>query len=343
MPAITQSLNERLNWGLHLAVWAGVILLNVAIFLPVYPFWMSLVRAFGNTLPLAILFYSNSYLVERFYERRQYLLFISINIALLLLIVFLRVNLNLLFPEIGEHFAIVNARQRWRVGAFITNAAVLGISVFYFILQKRYAVERRNREIINQQNEAQLQFLRAQINPHFLFNTLNNIYSLAVIGSEKTADMVLKLSNLLRYVIYDGKAETVALSREVAHIKSYIELFQMRSEHPADIRFSVNGALDGHEIEPMILIPLVENCFKHCDFESNPEAFIDLDLKVSGNEMHFSTLNTTDPGDQQKDQVGGVGLENIKQRLSLKYPNQHQLEIEEHEKRFAVKLKLQLS
>lgn len=160
--------------------------------------------------------------------------------------------------------------------------------------------------IISEQREAQLQALRAQINPHFLFNTLNNIYSLAVVKSDKTAEMVLRLSNLLRYVIYDGRAERVALKREVEHIRQFIELFQMRSEEQLDIKFDTRGEIDGVQTEPMILIPIVENCFKHCDFDTNKRVFVCIDLQVDNEELYFKILNSKDDRHQQKDRVGAL-------------------------------------
>jgi len=168
-----------------------------------------------------------------------------------------------------------------------------------------------------------LQFLRAQINPHFLFNTLNNIYSLAVVRSPQTADMVMQLSKLLRYVVYDSKAEQIPLETEVDHIEQYLQLFRMRSEAPLDITFQVSGAIEGLRLEPMMLIPLVENCCKHADFNTNEKAYIRLDLRVENGWLHFHTTNTKNDQDRQKDQVGGVGMDNLRQRLELLYPNAH--------------------
>jgi LytS/YehU family sensor histidine kinase len=196
--------------------------------------------------------------------------------------------------------------------------------------------------IIIEQREAQLQALRAQINPHFLFNTLNNIYSLAVVKSDKTAEMVLKLSNLLRYVIYDGKAEQVELKREIAHIQQFIELFQMRSQEPLNIEFNTSGTFNSVKIEPMILIPIVENCFKHCDFDSNEQAFVCIYLQLINGELHFKTVNSKDDRNQQKDRVGGVGLENIRKRLDLKYREKYALRIHNETDKFVVELDLKV-
>lgn len=211
-------------------------------------------------------------------------------------------------------------------GAVATGYGIVMMSTIYQILVNRYAAERKALAIINRQTEAELQFLRAQINPHFLFNTLNNIYSLAVVRSPKTADMVLKLSQLLRYVVYERKGDLVPVEKEVEHIRHFVELFQMRNEEPQDIEFTVSGELAGVKIEPMILIPIVENCFKHCDFDTNLKAFVKMSLTVGEGKLIFQTTNTKNDADQQKDRTGGVGLENIHRRLALQHPDDFQFE-----------------
>lgn len=335
--------SNQLRIWLHIGIWTAVLLVHSLIFYRFFPFHLSLLRAAGNTIPMLVLFYLNLYLVNRFFEKRAYLLYLLAVVGLVAMMGFIRVTVNLQFPEIDQSMlSIINERQSWQLGALLTNVSVLVISTFYQVLQNRYASERKKQEIINQQNEAQLQFLRAQINPHFLFNTLNNIYSLAVIKSDKTAEMVLRLSNLLRYVVYDGRAEQVVLEREVEQIRQYIELFQMRNETPQDIQLTVKGDLQDLKLEPMILIPMVENCFKHCDFDTNEAAFVHLQLEYDGEKLHFHSLNSKNDQDQQKDQVGGVGLQNIRQRLALNYPGRHQLKVEDQGDRFEVDLVMEL-
>lgn len=333
--------NRNLKIWAHLGVWLCFLLVYGLIFSRFYPLHLNLLRGLANVLPMAVVFYGNLYLVDRFLERKRYLAFALANLALLVMIVELRVRLNLYFPEIGpESFIRGSEGESWRIGAVLTSFSVLAASTFYQVLANRYENEQRNLAIIKEQQEAQLQFLRAQINPHFLFNTLNNIYSLAVARSDKTPDMVLRLSNLLRYVVYDGREEQVGLEREARQIREYIELLQMSHEEPLDISFQTEGKLEGIRVEPMILIPIVENCFKHCDFDTNEGACVRINLKAEGNRLHFSTLNSKDARQQQKDKQGGVGLGNIEKRLRLKYPGCFRLNIEEKEKVFSLELDL---
>lgn len=336
------TISTQLKIWLHIGIWVAVLLGHALIFFRFFPFSLSLLRAAGNTIPMMVLFYCNLLLVNRFFEKRAYLRYFLVAMVILFFIGFIRVQVNLSFPEIDQSMLFINEQQSWQLGALLTNLSVLVISTFYQILQNRYATERKNQEIIHQQNEAQLQFLRAQINPHFLFNTLNNIYALAVVKSDKTADMVLGLSQLLRYVIYDGQAAKVSLHGEVEQIQQYIELFQMRNETPQDIKLTLTGDFKDLDLEPMILIPLVENCFKHCDFDTNDQAFVHLLVEFTGKVFHFNSINSKNDQNQQKDQVGGVGLQNIEKRLALNYPGQYELKVLDSGGRFEVDLVLEI-
>lgn len=336
----TKNRNRRLEAGLHLGIWGLLVLVHALVFTRYLPFEISLLRGVLNVLPMAFLFYINLGLVRRFLDNKQYTSYGIIIGGLFILLTVVRMEINLLFPEMPRDVIFINEARSWAIGAALTNLSTLLISLFYQILYSRIEQDRRNLAIIHKQQEAQLQFLRAQINPHFLFNTLHNIYSLAVIKSDKTAAMVLKLSNLLRYVVYDSKAEQVPLRREVTQMEQFIALFQMRSEQPLDLVFVVNGDVNNVQIEPMILIPLVENCFKHCDFDTNERAFVKIELQITKDTLYFHTLNSKNEQDMQRDQVGGVGLENIRKRLELRYQGHYFLKITDDSNVFAVHLKI---
>lgn len=225
----------------------------------------------------------------------------------------------------------------------LISMAFFALSILYQIFTIQVEAEKKTLEAINEFNKAKIQFLKAQINPHFLFNALNNIYSLAVVKSEDTPEMILKLSGLLRYVIYSSEGQKVALEQEIKHIFKFIYIFQMRDTEDLDIRFNVEGRLSQIEVEPMILIPLVENCFKHCDFSTNEQAYIELNLIVKEKKLIFKTDNSKNNLNIQKDKMGGVGLANIKKRLEVSYPQRHQLKFTNYKNRFEVYLELGLS
>jgi len=303
---------------------------------------LSILRATTNVLPLAILFYINLYLVNRYLERGYLGYYLLLAILSFALIIWLRLTLQLQYLpidasalQIPSNFAIV-------LIAFLSGNVILVLGAFYQLLINRAIRELQREAILKEQQAAQLHLLRAQINPHFLFNTLNNIYSLAVTKSDRTAEMVLRLSDLLRYVIYDGQQSLVDLTKEIDQLQKFVELFQLKQEFDRDIRFRVEGYRVGFQIEPMILIPLVENCFKHCDFEENDEAFIEMNLVLAEDQLSFKTRNTYNPDDRQRDKTGGVGLENIRHRLSMKYPERHHIKIKSDHQIFEIDVQIPL-
>lgn len=327
--------------ALHAAFWLLILTINLLLFGWIASVNMMVLRSLGNTALLAVLFYFNShFLVNRFFESKKYLSYLAFALAAILILIPVRVWFNQFFPIVAND-DYDKQQKAYIIAALLTNTGIVLLSALYQVTVNRLEQERLTLAAMGQQKETELQFLKAQINPHFLFNTLNNIYSLAMVRSSKTADMVLKLSNLLRYVIYESQQEVVMLDKEIAHIQQFIELFKMRSEEPLDIRFRTEGMVNGVQIEPMVLIPLVENCFKHCDFDTNPDTvFVDILIKVEKNYLQFTSINTKNDGDRQKDLAGGVGLENIRRRLDLKYPNGYELSTLDLGSTFEVKLKL---
>ncbi len=290
---------------------------------------------------LAGLFYLNAFwLVNRYFEKKQYWRFAGWSLVIFVIFYSIRYRVEVpYFEDFFEAYSRGNERQVKGLVLFTVLLTML-LSTLIQLLANRMRKERLNQELLNQHQEAQLQFLKAQINPHFLFNTLNNIYALAITRSTQTSAMILKLSDLLRYVIYESKKQEVLLSGEIEQIQQYIELFQMKSESPLQVNFTVEGTINNVFIEPMILIPLVENCFKHCDFDSNPNAFVEIRLKMDTQQLTFSTQNSKNNANQQKDKTGGVGLDNIRKRLELNRPGQHTLTIDQEAQLFNVKLEL---
>ncbi len=292
-----------------------------------------------NLISLIILFYGNLYLIKRFFPKGQYFYYLLYALPFCGLIIILRSQLGSLLATLSIQPMILSS-MREHVFNYISSISFLGFSMLFQMYHVNLTTETKALEAANEYNQAKIQFLKAQINPHFLFNALNNIYSLAVVKSDDTPEMILKLSELLRYVIYNSEDQKVSLNQEVEHIFKFIDLFQMRSKGDLDIRLSVEGRLTGIMIEPMILIPLVENCFKHCDFDTNKEAYTAMTLTVEEQQLIFTTLNSKNNHNLQKDKTGGVGLSNIRKRLEFNYPNQHQLQLTDKDDSFEVHLQM---
>lgn len=332
---------NRYSIIIHSGFWilfTGLFALLLSNFIPP---WLALARVSTNVFFMAFVFYFNALiLVNLVLENKMTWYFLLAAFVLLLISSIVRFYVLQYFSSLSQNVVFPAKPVRLAFVILITNAIVIIISTFYQLLRNRTRRERRKQEIINRQNEAQIQFLKAQINPHFLFNTLNNIYALAVTRSENTPEMILKLSDLLRYVIYKGRQERVFLITELEHLRKFIDLFRMKSEDPMNISFQVEGNPGNLAIEPMVLIPIVENCFKHADFDTNPEAYIKIMAMIHGNMLKFITLNTKDEADTQKDRTGGVGIENIRKRLELNYKGMYELSIQNKKQIFEVNLSI---
>jgi two-component system, LytTR family, sensor kinase len=336
--------SRQTNFVLHIGFWILIELIFVWMFAIIFDFKETVMVVTTNILLLVVLFYGHTEAVNRFLERKKTGVFVAFSLLSLTILTYLRVYLSdwlvgRYIPD-GKMFFFTRY-QRLIFFEVFTSVLTAVIAVFYQLLQNRYQRENQNQALIFEQQAAQLQFLKAQINPHFLFNALNNVYSLTLAKSDEAPKMLLKLSDLLRYVIYDGRENAVLLAKEVAGIRKFIDLFQMKNEHPLPISIEINGNLNDKTIEPMILLPLVENCFKHCNFERDDAAFTKIKLSVSASNLIFFTQNTFDKNDAQKDKIGGVGLKNIQHRLSLRYPDQHDFRYAVKGNIFEVLLKIQ--
>ena len=190
--------------------------------------------------------------------------------------------------------------------------------------------------------EAELKFLKSQINPHFLFNSLNNIYTLTVLNPNLAGKNLLKLSEMLRYLLYECDAEKVSLERELTYLENYIDLFSLKDDEALNINFDSKDVNTNLMISPLLLIPFVENAFKHSQIEDLENGWIDISIIGDDQQLYFEIKNSIPELEFSKDDVGGIGLQNVKRQLELLYPNQYKLEIEQNEKQFAVSLALKM-
>ncbi len=188
--------------------------------------------------------------------------------------------------------------------------------------------------------EAELKLLKSQINPHFLFNTLNNVYSLVYLKSDDAAPMLLKLSGILRYMLYECEAPQVPIQKEINYLKDCIELQILNPNDKHKVQFEVINHHPQAQIEPLLFINFIENSFKHSSLPA-PDGFINLSLQIEPDTIFFRIENSIMPQDSPKDKVGGIGIHNVKQRLNLLYPERYTLDIRNDGKVFGVYLTLQ--
>jgi two-component system LytT family sensor kinase len=225
---------------------------------------------------------------------------------------------------------------------FFPTIIFLVASIIYRLIIDKIENEKKQKEIIADQLSMKLKFLRSQINPHFIFNVLTNLVSLARKQSKQMEPALIMLSELMRYMLYESDEKRVSLLVEIDYLKSYIKLQELRFGNVVKISFDMDISPTQLQycIEPMLLIPFVENAFKHGMGADEP--FIEIILRVHDRRLIFGVYNKYADADQNKDETSGIGLENVRSRLMLLYPDMHELVIKKQNNLFHVQLTLQL-
>jgi two-component system LytT family sensor kinase len=285
-----------------------------------------------------VLFYLNALVFIRkfIYKRRFSQYFAVLLIAYVVVIAWDNFIFYLLVP--GLHFRILSY-VLLELPTFIF--VVLG-STAYRVIADKIREEQRAKEKETENLKTELSFLRSQVSPHFMFNVLNNMVALARKKSDLLEPSLIKLSSLLRYMLYETDEDKVLLEKEIEYLKSYIELQSQRFGRNVDIHATFDPVTDGFVIEPMLLIPFVENAFKHGTGLVS-KAQIDIHLKMETATLDFRVRNRySETGDWEKDKTSGIGLTNVKRRLNLLYPNSHSLQISKEDGWFSVLLQLNL-
>lgn len=334
---------------LHILFWIAVWFFYVYFFSynsdnRAYVVWFS---SFLLPLAAAVTYFTVYYLIPRYLMERKYLQFIlysfytfvfaSYMIAVIIyacLIFILDFNINLMPPMSKNFFFIL-------VLLYLVTGVVSSIS----ILNNNFATISRNKELQNKILETRLQlkdqelhYLKRQIHPHFLFNTLNTIYGYSLQQSKHTPEIILKLSNLLDYILYQVSKPAVSLKEEVLHIKEYIELEKFRFQDSLKVTFVYDEISDDTEVAPMLLIPFIENAFKH---GSIVDGYLGIDVRagLQKGRLDFSVINTY-IDDNKEYKQNGIGMENIRKRLDLHYSNNYKLQQETGDNKYKVQLSI---
>ena len=300
--------------------------------IPVYAFQIMLIT---------ILIY---YAAPNFLFKKKYWSFFFISIAFILFFSLIDAFLINLFrapppaimqPDRPEHLKppiLVHLTQ----GLLLLVAFLLALFIegLWFLQQQ----ERATILIKSEALQSELKLLKSQINPHFLFNALNNIYALAAFDAHKTQQSISYLSDMLRYVLYECERPFVSPQKEVKYIENYLKLFSLKSSRKYPIKMDIQITDTAVTIAPMILLPFVENALKHSYIEKTKAAFIHISLKITKEIIYFEIANSIPKTLVHKDEVGGIGLENVRKRLAILYARKHELLITETAAIFTVKL-----
>lgn len=307
----------------------------------------------GYLLTIGFFYLSYFYLIPEFYFRKKYFLFFAFGLLGYLLNTALPNLLNFIYTDVPPHSALQHMtpgrppmgpphdhdhHQRDVIAHLTHNFLRFAVVFFIALLLK---INEQYKKMKKEKIEAELAYLKTQINPHFLFNTLNTIYSLAVEQSRETADAVVKLSGMMRYVLKETTKDYIPLDVELEYIASYIDLQKNRFDDTVKLSYTVSGDPSGKRIAPLLLIPFVENTFKH---GINPEAdsVVNISIVVSGDELHMSVVNNIVPV-QSEEPGSGIGIENTRARLAMLYPAAHKLSVTGQNGIFIVDLNLHLS
>ncbi|WP_306012308.1 MULTISPECIES: sensor histidine kinase [unclassified Allomuricauda] len=230
----------------------------------------------------------------------------------------------------------------YSIKVFLIFTYITGTGLAFFLLKRSIVFEKENAQKNKLQKEMELNYLREQVNPHFLFNSLNSIYALAKSRSLEAPDLVMQLSELMRYQLESAKKDKVSLREELEFIENYLLLEEKRLSERCNIELYISEIERELYIAPMLLIPFVENAVKHGAQATNENSKIEVRADVNGNRFDFSVSNTK-PKTIKEDNRKGIGLDNVKKRLKLLYANVHVLEILEKEEHYMIHLSIQLS
>ena len=222
---------------------------------------------------------------------------------------------------------------------FVAIYPVTFTAVAIKLLKYWYANQQAQQILSKEKLEAELKFLKTQIHPHFLFNTLNNLYALTLKKSDKAPEMVLKLSELINYMLYECKDNEVALSKEVKFIKNYVDIEKMRYGDKLDIDIRVTGEVADRKIAPLVLLPFVENAFKHGASENLQQSWVKVTIDSHSDHLVMKVENSK-AGENGHNGNEGIGIQNVKRRLALLYPEKHELKIINGEETFLVVLSI---
>ncbi len=285
-------------------------------------------------------YYINPY----FIKRDAYKSWVLTLFALVVVVVFARNMMdNVVYTGL-----YLNGQPLRPIGVRLVNTLIVVVLTALFSFLE--ASEAQKQAFLKQDNlrlSAELGFLQSQINPHFLFNTLNNIYSFAYLKDDRAPAMIAKLAEIIRYLLYECRAKRVSLQNEMVLIQSYLELESMRNNAVQNIDFYDEGIKEHHLIAPLILITFVENCFKHGDIHYNDKAWMTLHFEIDEEgvfhaEFSNSRRESAEKKTEKDAKSSGLGMENAKQQLALNYPNRHELIVENTPNSYTVKLNCQL-
>jgi Histidine kinase len=293
----------------------------------------------GHLLVVYSLLY---FLIPRFLFKKKYFLFFTGFISLIFIAALFTEQFRLNFDG-HDPFAGFDIRWGKNILPFIHVAAIATTIKF---IKYAYFQEGRTMVARQQKTVAELELLKAQIHPHFLFNTLNNLFALTLRKSPDSPKIVDRLSELLRFMIYESSQDLIPLKKEIQLLNNYIDLERIRYGDELELSVSFTGDIEGKQVRPLLFLPLLENSFKHGLSQQLEEKWVTLELHVEKNNLYFKLANSRDPNEVMTEIPGkknGIGLDNVKRRLELLYPGKHKMQINDEHEMFMVSIDMQVA
>lgn len=290
-------------------------------------------------------------LIQHFLFRKKYLKFLLFYILYLILLKFYDVcafwiisNLNFISLDIQQqakryYLTNISSNLYHFASIYMFRELILLSALAYFIRSSK--LDRQIASIQKEKLQSELKYLKVQLQPHFFFNTLNNIYALTLGKSAEAAALIAKLSEMMRYILYESSSQAVPLEKELLFLKNYVEVERVRHSEKIDIRFETQGIKDNAKIEPLLLLPLIENTFKHGIREEIDKGYIRIIISLVGSELSVEITNSK-PNTPIVKKSKGVGLQNIKERLEMLYPGNFKIEVRDDATYYEVRLTLNI-
>lgn len=308
-----------------------------------YPAGVGWWITFVKVADLALMVYVTNYLlIPQFLYKKKYILFGICFVVLIFVFSIIKLYIEIDLMQLRAF----NIWDRFKVRVYdniIPHFLLVSTGAAFKLLMDYAKAQRRLGDMAKEKAETELNFLKSQINPHFLFNSLNSIYFLIDKKNTDARQTLLQFSDMLRYQLYDCNSSTIAIEKEVRFLEDYIKLQSLRKDQHYEVAVNVDNTVKGFSITPLLLIPLVENAFKHISHHHDARNFVHVDLKRMNGTFTFTVENSKDDHQRTTEPAGGIGLVNVKRRLELLYPGKHELSIDNSETKFKVALNIHLS
>lgn len=292
-----------------------------------------------TAINICVFYFTYFYITPYFIGNKRYLPGTVILLTMLLTISFIKLVIAVYNSDIvmryGDNLENVFTKEQYFTSCIVITLFFMLLSYAFRLATNSYQMEQARKTLETEKLNAELAFLKSQINPHFLFNSLNNIYSLAYQKSDKAPEAILKLSEIMRYMLYESNDDKVSLEDEINYLENYIDLQKLRVKEHVYLELKINVDNYQHRVMPLLVISFLENVFKH-GVTTDKEHPIRITVEVQNSRLHFKAQNKKNK--LNKDKTGGIGLTNLKRRLELGYPNKHTFNIQDNDDYYSSEL-----